>query len=629
MITFMRRYRRTLQVGLLLVVATFVASLFIFGTSGFYGGAADRVATVNGQPISVDRYQRRYREYLTMYSQVLGDRFTPAMAERLGLPQQVLDDLVLEELAVQRARAEGLGVTDEELNAHVHAYPAFQDNGRFTLKRYEEVLRRLGYTKPTFEEDIRRRLTRLKLEQLVRGGVRVSEAEVEQAYVHQREEVRVQWALVEQAPLVADWQPEEAELASYLKQHEAEFREPERRRIQYVAFHPREFTVTVGDAEVAKYYAEHGAEFETPRQVRASHILVRVPETGGSEAEDRARAAVAEAIRRARAGEDFAKLAREISQDPGTKDRGGDLGLISPGETVAPFDRALFALGRNEVSPEPVRTPFGYHAIKVHEVREGGRKPLKEVAPEIRERLRQEAADRAARARAEEVRARLLGAADFMAEARRLGLAPQETTIARRAPTPGATTDPMEEAAFALAEQGVSQPVRTPAGWVVIKHVQSLPAAVPPLAEIRDKVTAAVKRRRAEALALDKARALAAEARQGDFETAARRAGARTGQSPRFSRARPAEALPGDVMAAALATPAGAVAEPVKAQNGYYVVKVLERTPPDMTAFAAERDRLERELLVRKQSDAWQAWVRAARAAARVEMAAAGPERRG
>lgn len=623
MITVMRRYRRTLQVGLLIVVAAFIASLFIFGSSGFNGGAADRVATVNGEPIPVERYQRRYREYLTMYSQVLGDRFTPEMAERFGLPQQVAEDLVVEALAVQRARAEGLGVTDEELNAQIHAFPAFQEGGRFTLRRYDEVLRRLGYTKPAFEEDMRRRLTRLKLEQVVRSGVRVSAAEVEQAFVLQREEVRVQWALVELAPLMADLQPDDAALAAYLKEHEAEFRQPERRRVQYVAFDPRDFPVTVSEAEVEKYYAERGAEFETPRQVRASHILVRVPETGGSEAEDRARAAVAEAIRRARAGEDFARIAREISQDPGTKDRGGDLGLVSRGETVAAFEQALFALGKGEISPEPVRTPFGYHAIKVHEVREGGKKPLKEVAPQIRERLRQEAAERAARARAEEVRGRLLGAADFLAEARRLGLSPQETTIARRPPTPGMATDPMEETAFALADQGVSQPVRTPAGWVVMKSVQTLPAAVPPLAEIRDRVAAAVKRQKAEALALDKARALAAEARQSDFEAAARKAGARVGQSPRFSRARPTDTLPGDVMAAALATPAGAVTDPVKAPAGYYVVRVRERIPPDLAALAAERERIEKDVLARKRSEAWQAWVRAARAGARVEMSAA------
>src|SRR5262245_42290616 len=205
MITFMRRYRRTLQIGLLVIVAAFVASLFIFGSGARdgSGGARDSVATVNGEKISVERYQRRYQEYLSMYTQMMRERFNPEMAERLGLPQQVVDDLVLEAVAVQKAQSEGLSVGDEELNAQIHALTAFQENGRFTLKRDEDVLRRLGYTKAGFEEEMRRRLTRTKIENAVRSGVKVTDAEIEQAFVQQREEVRAEWALVDLAPLMA------------------------------------------------------------------------------------------------------------------------------------------------------------------------------------------------------------------------------------------------------------------------------------------------------------------------------------------------------------------------------------------------------------------------------------------
>jgi len=627
-ITFMRRHRRALQVGLLVVIAAFVASLFIFGSSGLDGGGRPgAVAVVDGEPIPVERYQRRYQEYLNLYAQAMRERFSPELAERLGLPQQVVDDLVTEAVVVHRARAEGLLATDEELNAQIHAVAAFQEGGRFTLRRYEEVVRRLGYTKAAFEDEMRRRLTRARVERLVRSGVRVTEAELEQAYREQRTEVRAAWALVELAPLEATQTAAESELREHLARHGEEFRQSERRRVQYVAVDPRDFATRVGDAEVAKYYAEHPAEFEQPRQVRGAHILIRVPETGGSEAEDRARAQAAEAIRRARAGEDFAALARQLSQDPATAPQGGDLGFVRRGELLPSVEQVLFALKPGEVAPEPVRTPFGYHALKVVEVREGGRRPLAEVAGQIREKLEAEAADRAARARAEEVRARLLGAADFMAAARELGLRPVETVLARRPVAGFAPPDPLEETAFTLTLGGVSTPVRTPAGWLVVKVVQVLPAGVPPLDEIRERVAAAVRRRKAEALALERARQLAAEARAGDLAAAARRAGALTGDTGRFSRARPAERLPGDVMLAALQTPVGAVSEPVRAQQGYYVLKVLERVEPDLAGLAAERDKLARELLARKQSLAWEAWVASARARARVELTGVPPRR--
>ncbi|MBI2159364.1 MAG: SurA N-terminal domain-containing protein [Candidatus Rokubacteria bacterium] len=630
MITMMRRYRRTLQVGLLVVVAAFIASLFLFGSSGLNGGGGrDSVATVNGESIPFERYQRRYQAYVEAYAQIYRDRFSQELAERLGLPQQVVSDLVQEAVIVQRARAEGLDVSDEELNAQIQAFPAFQENGRFTLRRYQEFLKRRGLTPVAFETDIRRELTRLKVEGAVRGGVKVSPVEVEHAFVLRREEIRAQWALVELTPLIAAAQATDQELVAYLGKHADEFRQPERRRVQYVTLAQKDFLKPVAEADVEKYYAANPKEFESPRQARAFHILARVPETGGSEAEDKAKAKIADAIRRARAGEDFAKLAKELSEDPGSAPKGGDLGLVSQGEMVPQFEQALFKLKKDEISPEPVRTPFGFHAIRVLEVREGGRKPLKEVAGPIRDRLAAEAADRAMKARADEIRPPLQAAKDFMAEAKTLGLTAAESTIARVDRLAGlGAPDPLEEAAFALTLGGVSTPVKTPAGLMVLKAIETIAAGVPPLGEIRDKVTVAVKHQKAEGAALERATQLVADARSGDFSAATKKAGAAAGETPRFSRQKPAEKLPGDAMLAALQTAAGGLTAPVKTPQGYYVLKVLERVAPDMSALSGERDKILKDVLAQKQSQAWESWVSGARAGAKVEVHRV-PSRRG
>jgi peptidyl-prolyl cis-trans isomerase D len=620
MITVMRRYRKSLQIGLLVVIAAFVASLFVFGATGSRSGdgeTRDSVATVNGEKIPLERFQRRYQSYLEAYAQIYRDRFSTEMAERLGLPQQVVGDLVQEALIVQRANAEGFSVSDEELNARIHAIPAFQENGRFVLQRYQDYLKRSG---AGLEADLRRQMTRAKVETAIRSGVKVSETELEQAFRLRREEVRAAWALVELPPIVAGANATEEELAAYLAQHPDEFRQPDRRRVQYVTLNPKDFPATVTDAEVEKYYTEHVSEFETPRQVRAAHVLARIPETGGSAGEDKARAKIVDVIRRAKAGADFGKLAQEISEDSATAPRGGDLGLVGKGEIVPEFEKALFALKKGEVTPEPVRTPFGFHAIKALEIQEGGRKSVKEVAAQIRSRLSAEAGDRAAKAKAEQIRPLLQAAADFMAEARKLGLPPIETTMARVDRTAAlAAPDPLEEVAFSLAVGGVSAPVSTPVGLVILKATGVIPAGVPPLAEVRDKVAAAVKRQKAETVALERAKQIAADAKAGDFAAAAKKAGALTGETARFSRAKPAERLPGDAMLGALQTPAGQLSEPIKAQQGYYVVKVLERVPPDMGGLAAERDKIQKEVLVQKQSLAWESWINGARANSKVE----------
>ena len=621
MITLMRRYRRALQVGLLVVIAAFVAtSVFVFG-QGSMGGPDTAVAKVNGEAISAERYQRRYQEYLNAYAQTLRDQFSPEMAERMGLPQQVVDDLVQEELIVQRARAERLETSDEELNAQIHAIAHFHEAGRFSMKRYEDVLRRGNLSKTAFEDDVRRRLTRLKIEGIVRSGVKLTEGEIQQAFIQSREEARATWALVDLAPIVAAMTATDAELMSYLKDHTAEFRLPERRRIQYVTFVPRDFLRPLTDAEVEKYYTEHPKEFETPRQAKGAHILARVTETGGSEAEDKARGKIADIIRRVKAGEDFAKLARELSEDPGSKASGGDLGLVSKGEVVPDFEAAMFALKAGEMSPEPVRTPFGYHVIKVTEILEGGKKPLRDVAAQIRERLQNEAAEQAAKAKAEEMRAKLLGAPDFMTQARSLGLSPVDTAIPRRERARGlAPPEPIEETAFSLTKGGISPPLKTPVGYLVLKTVEELPAAVPPLAAIKDRVAASVKRQKAEAVAFERAQAIISEARGGDFAAVAQKAGATVGETARFSRAKPADKLPGDVMVAALEAPAGATTAPIKTAQGYYVLKVHERFAPNTKELGAERDKLSKEVLSKRQAQAWQDWVSGARVGAKIEM---------
>ena len=199
-----------------------------------------------------------------------------------------------------------------------------------------------------------------------------------------------------------------------------------------MAFNPKDFTPDGdggGDRQVLRG-ARQGVRDPPPGAGRRTSSS-GCPRPAGSEAEDKAKAAAADALRRARAGEDFAKLARELSQDPGSAPDGGDLGFVSKGEMVPQFEDALFKLKKGEISPEPVQTPFGFHVIKVTDVREGGRKPKEAVAAEIRTRLAAEAAQRAAKAKADEARAALLSAKDFMAEAKSRGLTPLETTVSQ------------------------------------------------------------------------------------------------------------------------------------------------------------------------------------------------------
>src|SRR5438046_1656773 len=448
-----------------------------------------------------------------MYSQMSRAPVTPELAERFGIDRQAIDALIQEVSVGQRGGGVGLEATDDEVNAEIHSQSVFHDNGRFTRRRFEDVLKRAGIRESAYVDDVRRELTLRRVRALVTSGVKVTPAEVEHAFALRREEVRAAWALIELGPLIAAAAASDDELAKYLGAHQDEFRQPERRRIIAATLTPKDFVQPVASAAVEQYYREHPKEFEEPRRVHAAHVLARVPETGGREAEDKARARVADVIRRAKAGQDFAAAAK-------------GLGLVAAESTVSRTERFASA-----------RPP-----------------------------------------------------------------------------------DPVEEAAFNLAEGGVSLPVKTPAGLALLKAVATIPAGVPALGEIKDRVALAVRREKAEAQARERAMRLAEEAKGGDFVAAAKKAGAVTGETSRFSRTKPAEKLPGDAMLAALRAPLGAVTEPVKAQQGYYVLRVLERVAPDPGALAKERDAITREVLAQKQNQAWESWLNAARANAKIEV---------
>lgn len=622
MIALMRRYLKTLHIFLWVVIAAFIGTSFYLGTGDSGDALGDSIAVVNGERIPPERFRRRVQAYVEAYSQVY--RRTPTEAEREGIGQRVRDGLVQEALIVQRAEREGLGVTDEELNAQLQAIPAFQENGRFALRRYQEYLRRQNRRAVDFESDARRELTRLKVESLVKGSVKLTEAEIDQALTFRGERVRAAWTLVEIAPFAAKTPVTDAELEQYLKENPTQFRLPERRHIQYVLLATKNFSPDVSEADVAAYYKEHAAEFATPRRAKVAHVLVRVPETGGSEAETKARDKAVAAIGRAKAGEDFAKIAREVSEDPGTAQGGGDLGWMAKGESVPQFEEALEKLEKGAITETPVRTAFGFHVIKVVDIQPGAQKPLADVAGEIRVRLQTERAQAAAIARADELRPVLEKAKDFAAEAQKLKLQPYDVTVSRSAELPGVgRDDTVQEATFSLTVGGVSSPIKTPSGPLLMKVVAHLPATVPPLAEIKDRVADAVKNRKAGVAAAEEARKVTDGARAGEFVAAAKKHGLTVAETALFSRTQPpSDKLPGEAMIAALQTPVGAVSDPVKTLQGYYVVQTLERRPPDAAAVSKDREQLTREVLETKRNQAWESWLTSARAKSKVEVAA-------
>src|SRR5262249_3770368 len=258
-----------------------------------------------------------------------------------------------------------------------------------------------------------------------------------------------------------------------------------------------------------------------------------------------------------------------------------------------------------------------------------GRTPFKDVATRIKDKLATERADTQARTRADEVRPQLQAAKDFLEEARKLGLDPREMAVGRNEPLVGVGRDPqLDETIFSLATSGVSPAVKAPGGYVIVKGVQQLPAGVPPLAGIRERVIDAIKRERAETMGVDRAKALAASlAKGGDFFAAAKADGFATGETPLFSQADPPKErnLPGTVTAMALQTPVGQISEPIRAGATVYLVKTLERVPAAPEASPKKPNEIDKQLLNQKRPQAGDSWIQSKRLAAKIETNAPAP----
>jgi peptidyl-prolyl cis-trans isomerase D len=621
--------RRLAPYLLAAVLIAFVVSLAYFGTqrgSGGQGGGGAAVVTVDGDAVSAVTFDRAYRAAVEQTRQMAGDRWSDELPRMLHLREQVVERLIEERLIARGAAREGIVVSDAELADQIMRIGAFQEGGRFSRERY---VRLLALTQPPmtpgdFEADFRTELARQRLQTLVADGAKVSEAEARQAWEAERTRVRAGYLLVSAGPgdglAVTD-----AELDAYYKAHPAEFTQPERRRVLAAILPAASVPApAVSDADVEAAYKARRSQFEQPARRRVSHILVKVPAIGGSAAEDQAKARAETALGRIRGGADFAQVAKEMSEEAATASRGGDLGLLAAGEVVPEVDKLIQSLKAGELGG-PVRSPFGYHLVKVFEVVPGSRKELKEVAPTLRATLAAEGQLKAHRDRAQEAQRALLVASDFAAEAHRLGLTVREAGPLRRG-------DPVEgvgrvaeasDAIFALPPDGVSSPVRVPEGFVVFRLVGTEPARLRSLDEARQDVERAVRRQKALDDAKARAEKLAEAVRKGEDPRGLARQGTATyGEIGPFSRAEPlGDRALGQVLSpVALTLAEGGVGGPVEGPGGFYVVKLLGRERPDAAGFEPARAALTERLLREKRARLWQAWLAAARASAKIEI---------
>ena len=604
MLDRMRRHRNWLKWSLGLVCLAFVIFYipdFLRGT-GADAASGDTVARVGGHDITAGEFRRTYQAQLQAYRSAYGGQMNDQLLKQLGIEQQILQQMVDERAALAEADRVGITVSDEEVRQRIFSMPAFQENGAFIGEaRYNQLLRmqRPPMSAQEFEDSVRRGLTVEKLRAALTDWLSVADNELEQEYRRRNDKVKLAVVSFTADSFRPQVSASDADVASYFEAHKADFKIPEKRKIRYVLIDIDGIRAktAVPPADVERTYNNSVEQYTTPEQVRASHILLKTE--GKDDAAVKAKAE--EVLKQAKAGADFAELAKKNSEDEQSAKNGGDLDYFGRGRMVPEFDQAVFAMQPNQTS-DLVKTQYGYHIIKLVDKKVATTKPLAEVRQQITDQLGYERAQAQAADLAQKLEKQISRPGDLDSVAKANKLAVQESGFFARdepilglGPAPEATNK-----AFEMKPGEVSGALRASRGFVIETLVSKQDPYVPKLDEVKERVRDEVIKQKARDASKQKAAEIAAKLKAApDFEKAAKAAGLEAKTTELISRDSPIPDLgvAPAVEEAAFKMPVGGVSEAIATDNGTAVIKVIEKKEVTPDEWKTAKERFREELL--------------------------------
>jgi peptidyl-prolyl cis-trans isomerase D len=627
MLDRMRQHRNWLKWSLFIVCVAMVIFFipnFVRDPSGSIS-ASGAVAVVEGREIRGDEFQRTYQAQIQAYRSAYGAQMSDQLLRQLGVEQQILQQMVDERAALAEADRLAVRVSDDEVKQRILAIPSFQENGAFIgEQRYRQILsmQRPPMTPSDFEDAVRRSLVVEKLRASLTEWLSIPDKELEQEYRRRNDKVKLAVVSFPNDSFRPDVSATDAEITAHFEAHKEDFRIPEKRKIRYVLVDVeaiRSKTV-VPAADIERAYNDRITEYTTPEQVRASHILLKTE--GKDEAAVRAQAE--DVLKKAKAGGDFAALAKQYSQDEGSAPNGGDLDYFGRGRMVPEFDAAVFAMEPGQIS-DLVKTSFGFDIIKLVDKKTGNTRPLEEVRPQLQDQLSIERAQTQASTLADSLRTRITKASDLDTIAKEQGFAVQESDwFARDEPVLGLGASPeLGVRTFAMNQGDVAGPIQTGRGFVFASLVAKQDAYVPKVEEVKERVRDEVVRNKAKEFGLKKANEVAAKLKgAADFEKAVQAAGFKAQTTEMITRDSPIPDLgmAPEVTDAAFALAPGTVSQPIATDTGSAVIKVLEKQEVTPQELAANKQKFRDDLLADRRNRFFAAYMTKAKQKMRIEV---------
>lgn len=627
MLDRMRRHKGWLKWSLALVVLTFVVFYIPdFLTTPTGAAPSEVLADVEGEPITVGTFTRRYNAQVTAYRNAYGAQMNDQLLKQLGIDRQILQQLVDEEAMVAESRKQGITVSDVEIRERILALPGFQENGKFVgEQRYRQILQFQNPPLSTteFETSLRRALLIEKLRTALTGWMSVSDTDIAAEFRKRNEKVKLDVVPVTADAFKSQVTVTDAELVPYFEKAKDKYRIGEKRKIKYAIVNVDQVraTVTVPEAEIAAFYQQNLTQYQSPAQVRASHILFKLE----GKDEKTVQALAEEVLKKAKApGADFAALARQYSEDDTNNMNGGDLDYFGRGRMVAEFEQAAFAMKAGEIS-NLVKTAFGFHIIKVVDNKPDATRALAEVRAEIEDQLKWQKAQAEAEQIAKSLEATTKTPADLDKVAKERGLTVVETgLIAADEAIQGVGAQPeLSGRVFGMKEGEVTPAMRVATGWVFATVTGRQDSYVPKLDEVKARVSDDVRQEKAAELAKQRATAIAADLKTAkDFAAAAKRAGLEVKTTELIARgtAIPDLGISEAVDAAAFALPQGGVSDAISTPTGTAVIRVAEKVSVTDAEIEAGKDVLRDELVNTRRDKFFGAYMQKAKTGLKINI---------
>ena len=630
MLKFMRKHAASwfIKIALGLIIVVFI----FWGVGGFNSGGETVVAKVGDTIIDVNAYKNSYMKMVEYYRKQYKNQWNEQLLKLFDVKHRVLDQMINQVLIAAEADRLHIVVSRQELVEHIEAMPAFRRSGRFDRRLYLDLLRYNRVEPNDFERSLMQQLLFEKVRNAVAGPASiVTSAELKRMLSFQLEKrslvyVKLMAAQFAKAVLVAP-----KDLKAYYDAHKASFKSPEKVKVAYLFFKPEAYTsdVKVTDDILKAYYDAHNEAYRIPEKIRVRHILFRLPPQATKAQIAQARKKAEKVEKMAKAGKDFAKLAKKYSEGPTAK-KGGDLGFFARGAMVKSFEKAAFSMKKGEIS-KPVRTRFGFHIIQVVDKQPARVKSFKEVRSEIAKAFKLQEAKQIALKKADEAYTALFQKPDLDAYANAHGMTVHETELFSRSQRAAKGVVPNKaffKNAFSLTKGKISTIIDVKSGYCLMSLKGHAPAGVKKFEDVKEKIEKDVARRKALDMARQKAEMLIkALNKSPDLRRLAKKEGLSVKETKTFTLVNPEDpglkdVLRGAINMIALATKEKPVLEkPLPVSKDGYAVCVLDRVePPDAKAIEKAKKDLIIRLKKSKEEMAFQSWLKILRKKTPIEI---------